>query len=88
MLVIIPSSMEAAMKRDLDRLRDSLPEDERDAFEAERHIHRQAIIDFYAETGTYPEICGVEKRPEEPDPDILREDRDERERLAAEWGDV
>lgn len=31
-LVIIPDAMEAAMKRDLDRLRDSLPEDERAAY--------------------------------------------------------
>lgn len=60
-LVIIHESMERAMKRDLDRLRDSLPEDQRDAFEAERHIHRQAIINHFAEHGTYPEIGGVEK---------------------------
>jgi hypothetical protein len=61
MFVVIPESMEQAMKRDLDRLRDSLPENERDAFEAERDIHQQRIIDFYAEHGTYPEICGVER---------------------------
>ena len=61
MLVIIPDAMEAAMKRDLDALRDSLPEDERDAFEAERHIHRQAIINHFAEHGSYPEIAGIEK---------------------------
>ncbi|AQQ02404.1 hypothetical protein B0E33_01365 [Roseibium algicola] len=60
-LVIIPESMEQAMKRDLDRLRDSLPENEREAFEAERHIHRQTIIDHFAEYGSYPEIGGVEK---------------------------
>lgn len=42
-------------------LRDSLPEEERAAFDAERHIHRQTIIDHYAEHGTYPEICGVER---------------------------
>lgn len=59
--VIIPEAMEQAMKRDLDRLRDSLPEDERSVFDAERHIHRQAIINHYAEHGTYPEIGGVEK---------------------------
>ena len=59
--VIIHDSMERAMKRDLDALRDSLPEDEREAFEAERHIHRQAIINHFAEFGTYPEIGGVEK---------------------------
>ena len=64
MLVIIPDSMEQAMKRDLDRLRDSLPEDERPAFEAERHVHRQAIINFYAEHGTYPEVEAAEKRQE------------------------
>lgn len=61
-LVIIPESMEQAMKRDLDRLRDSLPEDERPIFEAERDIHRQAIINFYAKTGRYPEVAGVEKK--------------------------
>jgi hypothetical protein len=61
-LVIIPDAMEAAMKRDLDALRDSLPESERPAFDAERHIHRQAIINFFAEHGTYPEIGGVEKK--------------------------
>lgn len=59
--IIIPDSMEQAMKRDLDKLRDSLPEGEREAFEAERHIHRQAIIDHFAERGSYPEIGGVEK---------------------------
>lgn len=59
--VIVPDTMEQAMKRDLDRLRDSLPEDEREAFEAERHIHRQAIIDHYAEHGTYPEVASVQK---------------------------
>lgn len=59
--VIIPGAMEQAMKRDLDRLRDNLPEDERAAFDAERHIHRQAIINHYAEHGTYPVIEGVEK---------------------------
>ncbi len=58
-LVIIPASMEQAMKRDLDRLRDSLPE-------AERHIHRQAIINSYARTGRYPEVAGVEKKAEQP----------------------
>jgi hypothetical protein len=59
--VIIPEAMEMAMKRDLDALRDSLPEEERAAFDAERHIHRQAIINHYAEHGTYPEIGGVQK---------------------------
>jgi hypothetical protein len=53
--------MERAMTRDLDALRDSLPEDERAAFDAERHIHRQTIINHYAEYGTYPEIGGVQK---------------------------
>jgi hypothetical protein len=60
-LVIIPDSMESAMKRDLDKLRDSLPEDQRDEFDAERHIHRQSIINHFAEHGSYPEIGGVEK---------------------------
>lgn len=59
--VIIPDLMEAAMKRDLDALRDSLPENERQAFDDERHIHRQAIINHFAEYGTYPEIGGVER---------------------------
>lgn len=59
--VIIPDAMEQAMQRDLDRLRDSLPEDEREIFDAERPIHRQEIINHYAMHGTYPEICGVEK---------------------------
>lgn len=63
-LVIIPASMEQAMKRDLDRLRDSLPEAERPIFEAERDIHRQAIINSYAKTGCYPEVAGVEKKAE------------------------
>ena len=61
-IVIIPDSMEQAMKRDLDRLRDSLPEGERAIFEAERDIHRQAIINSYAKTGRYPEVAGIEKR--------------------------
>lgn len=60
-LVIIHDAMERAIQRDLDRLRDSLPEEDREAFQAERHIHRQAIINHYAEHGSYPEIGGVEK---------------------------
>lgn len=63
-ILIIPGAMEQAMKRDLDRLRDSLPEDEREAFDAERHIHRQAIVDHYAEHGSYPDIAGVERNQE------------------------
>jgi len=59
--------MEAAMTRDLDKLRDSLPADERDAFDAERDIHRQSIINHFAEYGTYPEIAGVEKTPTPPE---------------------
>lgn len=59
--VIIPEALEQAIKRDLDRLRDSLPEKERDVFEAERHIHRQTIINHFAEHGSYPDIRGVEK---------------------------
>ena len=60
--VIIPDTMEHAMKRDLDSLRDSLPKDEHSAFDAERHIHRQTIVDHYAEHGTYPNIAGVSKQ--------------------------
>lgn len=63
--VIIPDSMEQAMKRDLDRLRDSLPENEQAAFEAERHIHRQAIIDHFAAHGTYPQIGGIERKDDD-----------------------
>jgi hypothetical protein len=59
--VIITESMEQAMKRDLDALRDSLPESERPLFEAERHIHRQTIINHFAEYGSYPQIGVVEK---------------------------
>jgi len=59
MFVIIPDTMEAAMKRDLDGLRDSLPESDRATFEAERDVHRQTIIDHYAEHGTYPQLGGV-----------------------------
>jgi len=62
-IIIIPDSMEQAMKRDLDALRDSLPECDRALFEWERPIHRQAIIDHYLEHGTYPEISGVERVP-------------------------
>jgi hypothetical protein len=61
MFVIIPESMENAMKRDLDALRDSLPENERPLFEAEREHHRQAIINHYGEFGTYPQIGGITK---------------------------
>ena len=61
MFVIIPESMENAMRRDLDALRDSLPENERHLFEAERDHHRQAIINHYAEFGSYPQIGGVTK---------------------------
>lgn len=60
-LVIIPDAFEEAMKRDLDRLRDSLPAEERAAFEAERHIHRDRIIEHFAEHGSYPEIGGIKK---------------------------
>lgn len=61
-IVIIPETMEQAMKRDLDALRDSLPVDERAAFEAERDIHRQSIINHFAEHGTYPEFGGVRRK--------------------------
>lgn len=60
-LVIIPEAMERAMERDLNLLRDSLPKAERSAFEAERDIHRQAIINHFAEYGSYPDIGGVQK---------------------------
>jgi len=60
-IVIIPSSMESAMQRDLDALRDSLPEHERSIFESEREVHRQEIINFYADHGYYPSIGGVSK---------------------------
>lgn len=60
-IVIVPESMEAAIKRDLDKLRDSLPEDEQPIFEAERDYHRQQILNHYAQFGTYPEIEGIEK---------------------------
>lgn len=62
MFVIIPDAMEDAMKRDLDALRDSLPECERAAFDDERNVHRQAIINHFAEFGSYPEIAGVSKK--------------------------
>jgi hypothetical protein len=62
MIVIIPEAMELAMKRDLDKLRDSLPEDERPLFEAEREHHRQMIINHFAEYGSYPEIGGISKQ--------------------------
>lgn len=60
-LVIIPDIMEQAMKRDLDALRDSLPEEERPIFEAQRDMYRQQIINHYAEYGSYPEIGGIKK---------------------------
>ncbi len=60
-LVIIHDVMERAMQRDLDKLRDSLPEEDRPKFEAERDIHRQAIINHFAEYGTYPDFSGVKK---------------------------
>ena len=61
MFIIIPDTMEHAIKRDLDALRDGLPENERDAFEAQRDIHRKAIIDYFGKHGCYPEIGGIEK---------------------------
>lgn len=60
-LVIIPEAMEQAMKRDLDGLRDTLPEADREGFDAERDIHRQTIINHYAEYGVYPTFDGVKK---------------------------
>ena len=60
-IVIIPDLMEQAMKRDLDALRDSLPKSERPLFEKERHVHRQVIIDHFAEHGSYPKIDGIER---------------------------
>ena len=63
-IVIIPTAMESAMKRDLDALRDSLPEHERHIFEAERDVHRQEIINFYADHGYYPTVGGVSKNGE------------------------
>lgn len=62
--IIITDTMEAAMKRDLDQLRDSLPEEERADFESERHVHRQAIINHFAEHGVYPQIDGVSRTSE------------------------
>lgn len=63
--VIIHDAMERRMQSDLDALRDSLPEDERPIFEAERHIHRQEIINHYGRFGSYPEIAGITKSPQE-----------------------
>ena len=65
--VIIKDAMDAAIERDLDQLRDTLPELERDVFEAERDIHRQAIINHFAEHGSYPEIGGIEKAEKQND---------------------
>ncbi len=65
-LVIIPEAMERRMQNDLDALRDTLPENERQIFEAERHVHRQTIINHVAEHGSYPEIRGVERVEREP----------------------
>jgi hypothetical protein len=59
--IIVTESMEHAIKRDLDALRDTLPETERTIFESEYSVHRQAILDHFAEYGTYPQIGGVEK---------------------------
>lgn len=61
MLVIIPEAMERRMQEDLDSLRDSLPEAEREIFEAERHVHRQEIINFFADNGYYPTINGLDR---------------------------
>jgi hypothetical protein len=63
MFIIVTDAMEAAMTRDLDALRDSLPENERELFDAERHVHRQEIINFFGEHGYYPSIGGVSKSP-------------------------
>ena len=60
-LIIVTESMEQAIKRDLDTLRDTLPESERPIFETEYPVHRQEILNHYAEHGTYPQISGVEK---------------------------
>ena len=63
-LIIIHDYIEDRINKDLDALRDSLPENERAAFEAERHIHRQTIINHIGDYGTYPEITGVELNPD------------------------
>lgn len=60
MFILIPDVMEAAMKRDLDKLRDSLPESEHALFEQERHLIRDQIVQHYGEYGTYPVIDGIE----------------------------
>lgn len=62
MLVIVTEAMESAIKRDLDALRDQLPEDERPIFEAERHIHRQEIINFFGTHGYYPVVEGINRQ--------------------------
>lgn len=59
--VIIPRSMDDAIERDLDKIRDTLPEAEHAAFDADRPHNRQVIINHFAEHGTYPEISGVER---------------------------
>lgn len=60
-LIIIPDAVSKRIEKDLDALRDSLPENDRPLFESEREIHRQEIINHIGEYGSYPEIGGIEE---------------------------
>jgi hypothetical protein len=60
-IVILPDYISNKIENDLNILRDQLPENERQTFEAERQIHRQSILDYFYENGLYPDIKGVEK---------------------------
>ena len=67
MFIVVTDSLDSAINRSLDTLREMLPENERSLFDAERHIHRDNIIAVYDESGKYPEIVGIEKRNEKND---------------------
>ena len=61
MFLIITDAMEAAMNRDLDKMREQLPESEHELFDKERPLIRQQLVDFFAENGSYPVVDGIER---------------------------
>lgn len=60
----VNSQIEAAIKRDLDAIRETLPPNEQAIFDAEREEHRQTILRYVSEHGHYPDIGGVKRNEE------------------------
>lgn len=64
-VVLIPDYLDERMERDLDIMRDSLPESDRPIFESERSEYKQIIINYIADNGGYPTTLGVQKKTQQ-----------------------